>query len=76
MTAEKDAITKEILEKMQADQKDKVDTGVMLFTRKAGAVTNRFDTKLFKEEHSDLYEKYVKQSVGNETLQIKLRDSE
>lgn len=74
LTAEKEEITKEILERMQQDQKDKVDTGVMLFTRKAGAVTARFDSKLFKEEHKDLYDKYTKTSVGQETLQIKLRD--
>lgn len=76
LSAEKDAIAKDILEHMQEDRRDKVDAGVMLFTKKAGAVTNRFDTKLFKEEHSDLYEKYTKQTVGQETLQIKLRDTE
>ena len=68
-------ITKEILEHMQQDKKDKIDTGVVLFTKKAAAVTNRFDTRLFQEEHKDLYDQYVKQSVGNETLQIKLRTS-
>ena len=75
LSAEKDAITKEILEHMQEDKRDKVDAGVMLFTKKAGAVTNRFDTRLFKEEHSDLYEKYTKQTIGQETSQIKLRDN-
>ena len=75
MTAEKEEIAKSILEQMQKDNMDKVDAGVVLFSRKAGAVKNTFDTKTFKEEHSDLYEKYVKQSVGSETLQIKVRES-
>lgn len=74
LSEEKEVITKTILEKMQAEQRDKVDTGIALFTRKAAAVTSRFDTKTFKEEHSDLYEKYIKTSVGSETLQVKMRD--
>ena len=59
---------------MQDDKADKIDTGIVLFTRKAAAVTNRFDTKTFQAEHKDLYEKYVKQSVGSETLQVKVRE--
>ena len=76
LTEEKDAITKDILERMQADNKDRIDTGVVLFTRKAGATRTTFDTKAFRAEHSDLYEQYAKTSTGAETLQIKLRDSE
>lgn len=75
LTEEQDAIKKDILERMQKDSCDKVDTGVMLFTRKAGAVKNTFDTKTFKVDHKDLYDKYVKQSVGSETLQITLRET-
>lgn len=75
LSAEKEAITKDILEHMQKDNMDKVDTGVMLFTKKAASVTNRFDTKLFQEEHKDLYDKYLKSSTTKETLLIKLRDS-
>ena len=75
LSEEKDAIYKSILDKMQAENRDKVDTGVVLFTRKAGAVKNNFDTKLFKEEHKDLYEQYVRQSVGQETLQVKVREN-
>ena len=76
LTEEKEAIYKDILEHMQADKSDKIDTGIVLFTRKAAAVKNTFDTKLFKEEHKDLYDKYVKQSVGSETLQVKVRETE
>lgn len=75
LTKEKEAIAKDILEHMQQDKKDKIDTGIVLFTKKAAAVTNRFDTKLFQEEHKDLYDEYVRQSVGKETLQIKLREN-
>ena len=76
LTEEKDSIYKDILEHMQADKSDKIDTGIVLFTRKAGAVKNTFDAKLFKEEHKDLYDEYVKQSVGLETLQVKIRETE
>ena len=74
LTEEKEAIYKDILGHMQDDKADKIDTGIVLFTRKAAAVTNRFDTKTFQAEHKDLYEKYVKQSVGSETLQVKVRE--
>ena len=75
LTAEQTAIKANILERMQQEQRDKVDTGVVLFTRKAGAVKNTFDTKTFKEDYKDLYDKYVKQSVGAEQLQVKVRDN-
>ena len=74
LSEEKETIAKDILEHMQKDQRDKVDTGVVLFTKKSASVKNTFDSKLFKEEHSDLYEKYLKESVVAEQLQIKLRD--
>lgn len=76
LTEEKEAVVKEILEKMQAEQRDKVDTGIVLFTRKAGATRTTFDTKAFKVDHADLYEQYAKTSTSAETLLIKLRDSE
>ena len=73
LTEERDAITADILQNMQNEKRDKVDTGIMLFTRKAGATRTTFDTKRFKEQHADLYEEYSKTSTGSETLQIKLR---
>ena len=73
LSEEKDEIAKTILSSMQSDNRDKVDTGIMLFTRKAGAIRTTFDSKTFKEEHKDLYEQYSKISQGEETLQIKLR---
>lgn len=73
---EKEAIMKEILEHMQTDNRDRVDTGIVLFSRRAGATRATFDSKAFKADHADLYEQYVKTSVGFETLQIKLRDQE
>ena len=74
LSEEKEAITKDILEKMQAEQRDKVDTGIVLFTKKAAATKTTFDTKAFKAEHEDLYNQYAKTSVGSETLQVKFRD--
>lgn len=74
LSEEKDAIVKDILEKMQQEHRDKVDTGIVLFTKKAAATKTTFDTKLFKEEHSDLYSKYSKTTIGSETLQVKFRE--
>ena len=74
LTEEKDGIVADILKHMQEDKCDKVDTGVMLFTRKAGATRTTFDSKLFKEEHADLFAQYSKTSTGQETLQLKLRE--
>lgn len=74
LTAEEEAIKAEIFKHMQEDKCDKVDAGVILFTKKAAATKTQFDTKTFKAEHSDLYEKYSKQVVGSETLQVKVRD--
>lgn len=76
LTREKDAITKEILERMQAEQRDRIDTGIVLFTRKAAATRSTFDSSAFKADHADLYEKYVKTTTGAETLQVKLRETE
>ena len=76
LSEEKESIVKDILEKMQDAKLDKVDTGIVLFSKKAAATTIRFDTKTFRAEHEDLYEKYVKTSVGTETLQVKFRDQE
>ena len=74
LSEEKDAIVKEILERMQQEQRDKVDTGIVLFTKKAATTTKRFDAKAFKAEHEDLYEQYAKISEVAETLQVKFRD--
>lgn len=69
----KKEIVGEILKNMQSDNIQKCDVGTILITRKAGAVRTTFDTKRFKEEHEDLYDKYVKTSTSAESLQITLR---
>ena len=69
----KKEIVGEILKNMQSDNIHKCDVGTILITRKAGAVRTTFDTKKFKEEHEDLYDKYVKTSTSAESLQITLR---
>ena len=76
LSEEKDNIVKDILGKMQAKNIDKIDAGVVLFTKKAGSTRTTFDSKAFKAEHEDLYEQYSKTSVGSETLQVKFRDQE
>lgn len=74
LSEEKEAIVKDILTNMQNDKRDRIDTGIILFSRKAASTTSRFDSKLFKEEHADLYEKYVKVSETAESLNVKIRE--
>lgn len=74
LTEEKKAIVAEIMQNMQNKDMTKVDTGVILFTRKAAATRTTFDTTRFKAEHADMYKEYTKESVGEETLQLKFRE--
>lgn len=74
LSEEKEAIVKDILTNMQNDKRDRIDTGIILFSRKAASTTSRFDSKLFREEHADLYEKYVKVSETAESLNVKIRE--
>ena len=76
MTEEKNRITEDILSSMQKDERDKIDTGVMLFTRNKGATRTTFNTTLFKAEHEDLYNQYTKVTKGAESLHLKIRDQE
>lgn len=63
----------EILRQMQADKSQKYDVGTILITRVAGATKNNFDVSKFREEHKDLYDKYVSTSTTKESLKVTLR---
>lgn len=51
----------------------KWDAGKFTATIAKDSIVNSFDTTKFKAEHPDLYEKYVKQSVRQGGLTIKLK---
>lgn len=54
----------------------KYDFGQFTATLSAGSVTSRFDTKRFKEDHPEMYDKYVSKSVSQGSLTIKLKDND
>lgn len=54
----------------------KYDFGQFTATLSAGSVTSRFDSKRFKEDHPEMYDKYVSKSVSQGSLTIKLKDKD
>lgn len=54
----------------------KCDFGLFSATLSASSVTNRFNTKQFKEDNPELYEKYVSKSISQGSLTIKLKDND
>ncbi len=54
----------------------KYDFGLFSATLSAASVTSRFNSKQFKEDHPELYEKYVSKSVSQGSLTIKLKDND
>lgn len=54
----------------------KYDFGLFTATLSASSVTSRFNSKKFKEDHPEMYEKYVSKSVSQSSLTIKLKDND
>ena len=52
----------------------KYDFGLFTATLSASSVTSRFNSKQFKEDHPEMYEKYISKSVSQGSLTIKLKD--
>lgn len=73
LTAEKEALVAEIQQKMVEANADSIDAGLVLFTRVAASKCSSFDSKRFKEENEDLYNKYLKESVRKESLKLTIR---
>ena len=74
LTAEKEALVAEILDKMKSDEKESIDSGLILFTRVASSMRSSFDSKKFKEENQEMYNKYLKESVVKESLKLTIRN--
>ena len=74
LTAEKEALVAEILDKMKADEKESIDSGLILFTRVAESTRSSFDSKKFKEENAEMYNKYLKESTVKESLKVTIRN--
>lgn len=54
----------------------KYDFGLFTASLSASSVTGRFNTKQFKEDHPELYEKYVSKITSQGSLTIKLKDND
>lgn len=59
-----------MVEEMKANKFLKVEQGRYKFAIVAESTTERFDSKRFKEEHADLYDKYKTTTVRSEYLKI------
>lgn len=54
----------------------KYDFGSFTASLSSASVTSRFNSKQFKVDHPELYEKYVTQSTSQGSLTIKLKDND
>lgn len=54
----------------------KYDFGLFTASLSSASVTNRFNSKQFKEDHPELYEKYVSKSTSQGSLTIKLKNND
>ena len=54
----------------------KYDFGSFSASLSSASVTNRFNSKKFKEDHPELFEKYVSKSTSQGSLTIKLKDND
>lgn len=73
LTQEQDEIKAELLKQMVTDKAKSYDTGDVLVTYIAPSSRESFDSKKFKTEHPDIYQKYLKESKTKESLKITIR---
>lgn len=71
-----DEFSKMLLEEMQTNGDKSYKTDNVSVTRVFETTKKSFDTKKFAQEHPDLYEQYMKESVTKEHLLIKLLSNE
>ena len=73
LTDEYDSIKAQVLEQMLKHKDKSFDTGNLLITVMKPSTRESFDSKKFKEEHSDLYNQYIKTSPTKESLKLTLK---
>lgn len=61
----------QVLSMMQTNNMQKIDGIYLTITRKADSERQTFDSKRFKDEHSDMYNEYLKTSVTKGGILIK-----
>ena len=70
---EYDRIKDEVLAKMIENGDKSFDTGKLLVTVIAASVRQSFDSKTFKKDHPEEYDKYIKESRTSESLKLTIR---
>ena len=68
-----DELKKKILEEMETKNIIKLETEELIISYITPTSKEVFDSKLFREEHSDLYDDYVKLSQVKSSVRIKVR---
>lgn len=69
-----DKIKKAILEEMENKNILKIDTDEVSVSYIASSDRETFDTKKFREEHSDLYDEFVKFTPVKSSIRVKVKD--
>lgn len=70
---QQDDIKEQLLKMMEANKQKSIKTSYGSYAYVAAATTKRFDSKLFKEEEPDEYEKYLKESESKASIRITLK---
>ena len=68
-----DEVKESILKEMQEKNLIKVDTEELSINYIQETYRETFDSKLFKEHNPDLYDAYVKISIGKPSIRIKVK---
>jgi predicted phage-related endonuclease len=71
---QEDEIKKAILEEMENKNILKIDTDEVSISYIASSDRETFDTKKFREEHSDLYDEFVKFTPVKSSIRVKVKD--
>ena len=69
----KKEIESRFLQVMQDNNIKKWETDKLVVTRVLGGVQKKFDSKRFKEEQAEMYDKYVKDTTVSESIRFKTK---
>ena len=71
---QEDKIKKAILEEMESKNILKIDTEEVSISYIASSDRETFDTKNFREKHSDLYDEFIKFTPVKSSIRVKVKD--
>lgn len=71
---QEDEIKKAILEEMENKNILKIDTEEVSISYIAPSDRETFDTKNFREKHSDLYDEFIKFTPVKSSIRVKVKD--